>query len=218
MRLSNIAHLYVVRLKARVVLVQELFAVFGIAVGVALLFASQVASTSLDGSVAQLTNGVVGQAKYQLKARGPEGFSEALLGEVQRLPGVRAAVPVLDQQATVIGPNGSSSVDLVATEPRYVHLAGALLRHFTAAELTHHALCWRCRRRSCTSSGCVPLEVVKLQIGASVVRALVGAELTERNDRGACQQPDCACADDLRPETDGHAGPDHPNVRSDATR
>ena len=52
MRLSNIAHLYVVRLKARVVLVQELFAVLGIAVGVALLFASQVASTSLDGSVA----------------------------------------------------------------------------------------------------------------------------------------------------------------------
>ena len=48
MRLSNIAHLYLVRLKARVVLVQELFAVLGIAVGVALLFASQVASTSLE--------------------------------------------------------------------------------------------------------------------------------------------------------------------------
>ena len=39
-----------------VVAVQELLAVLGIAVGVALLFASQVASTSLDGSVRQLTS------------------------------------------------------------------------------------------------------------------------------------------------------------------
>ena len=48
-RLVNLSHLYLVRLKARVVLVQELFAVLGIAVGVALLFASQVASTRLNG-------------------------------------------------------------------------------------------------------------------------------------------------------------------------
>ncbi len=61
MRLSSIAHLYRVRLKARLVLVQELLAVLGLAVGVALLFASQVASASLNGSVRQLTNGIVGQ-------------------------------------------------------------------------------------------------------------------------------------------------------------
>jgi putative ABC transport system permease protein len=51
MRLSSIAHLYRVRLKARLVLVQELLAVLGLSVGVALLFASQVASASLNGSV-----------------------------------------------------------------------------------------------------------------------------------------------------------------------
>ncbi|HYM45497.1 MAG TPA: ABC transporter permease, partial [Solirubrobacteraceae bacterium] len=180
MRLSNIAHLYVVRLKARVVLVQELFAVLGIAVGVALLFASQVASTSLDASVGQLANGVVGQSKYQLKARSSQGFSEALVGEVQRLPGVRAAVPVLEQEVSVIGPDGSRPVDLIATDPRSVHLAGRLLRHFTAAQLIHKRVL-ALPAPIANELGVGPLEVVKLQIGARVVSALVGAELTARN-------------------------------------
>ncbi len=180
MRLSNIAHLYVVRLKARAVLVQELFAVLGIAVGVALLFASQVASTSLDASVSQLTEGVVGQSTYQLKARGPRGFSESLLGEVQRLPGVRAAVPVLERQASVAGPSGSQSIDLIATDPRDVHLTGRLLQHIPAAQLAHqHVIALPMPIAS--KLGVVPLDVVKLQIGARIVRSLVGAELTSRS-------------------------------------
>jgi putative ABC transport system permease protein len=179
-RLSNIAHLYVVRLKARVVLVQELFAVLGIAVGVALLFASQVASTSLDASVAQLTTGVVGQATYQLKARGPRGFSESLLGEVQRLPGVRAAVPVLERQASVAGPLGSQSIDLIATDPRDVHLTGRLLQHIPAAALAHqHVIALPAPVAD--KLGVAPLEIVRLQVGARIVRSLVGAELTKRS-------------------------------------
>jgi putative ABC transport system permease protein len=180
MRLSNIAHLYVVRLKARVVLVQELFAVLGIAVGVALLFASQVASTSLDASVAQLTSGVVGQSTYQLKARGPQGFSESLLGEVQRVPGVRAAVPVLDRQASVTGPSGSQSVDLIATDPSDVHLTGSLLRHVPAAQLTRqHVIALP--SPIADKLGVAPLNLVRLQVGARTVRALLGAELTQRS-------------------------------------
>ena len=180
MRLSNIAHLYVVRLKARVVLVQELFAVLGIAVGVALLFASQVASTSLDASVTQLTNGVVGQSTYQLKARGPRGFSESLLGEVQRLPGVRDAVPVLEIQASVIGPLGTQPVDMIATDPRDVHLAGRLLRHFTGAQLVSKRVL-ALPAPIATKIGVGPLQLVKLQVGPQIVHAFVGFELTERN-------------------------------------
>ncbi len=180
MRLSNIAHLYVVRLKARVVLVQELFAVFGIAVGVALLFASQVASTSLDASVSQLTNGVVGQSTYQLKARGPQGFDESLLGEVQHLPGVRAAVPVLERQASVTGSLGSQSVDLIATDPRDIHLTGSLLRHIPSAQLTHQHVV-ALPSPIADKLGVAPLDVVRLQVGAKTVRALLGAELTKRS-------------------------------------
>lgn len=177
MRLSNIAHLYVVRLKARVVLVQELFAVLGIAVGVALLFASQVASTSLNGSVAQLTKGVVGEASYQIKARGPGGFAQTMMGEVRMLPGVRAVVPVLEANASVSGPHGSRSVDLIATDPRYVHLAGALLRHFNAAQLSH-ARVLGLPAPIARGLGVEPLEIVRLQVGTRVFRALVGLELT----------------------------------------
>jgi putative ABC transport system permease protein len=180
MRLSNIAHLYVVRLKARVVLVQEMFAVLGIAVGVALLFASQVASTSLDASVSQLTSGVVGQSTYQLKARSPRGFSESLLGEVKRLPGVRAAVPVLEVQASVIGPRSTQPLDLIATQPGDVHLTGQLLRHFTGAQLAGKRVL-ALPAPIASKLGVGPLELIKLQVGPNVVHALVGLELTERN-------------------------------------
>lgn len=122
-RLSNVAHLYVVRLKARAVLVQEVFAILGIAVGVALLFASQVASASLNGSVAQMTSSVIGKATLQLEARDSHGFSEGLLREVQHTPGVRTAVPVLEQRIGLIGPTGSENVDLIGVEPGMVRLA-----------------------------------------------------------------------------------------------
>lgn len=188
MRISNIAHLYLVRLKARVVLVQELFAVLGIAVGVALLFASQVASTSLNKSVAELTKGVVGQASYQLKARSPSGFDETLVGEVQRIPGVRAVVPVLESPASVSGPRGSESIDLIATDPRYVHFAGALLRHFSASHLAHTRVI-ALPTPIANAIGVGALEVLKLQVGARVVRALVGLELNSHSIGALANNP-----------------------------
>lgn len=188
MRLSSIAHLYRVRLRARNVLVQELLALLGLAVGVALLFASQVASASLSGSVRQLTDGVVGHAAYQLDARGPRGFSEALLGEVQRLPGVRAAVPVLETETTVRGPDGSRSVDLIATDPRYVHLAGPLLRHFNASQLQNQRVI-ALPAPVAEAIGTGPLEVVQLDVGARSVQALVGAELNARSIGALANSP-----------------------------
>jgi putative ABC transport system permease protein len=132
-KLSNIASLYLLRLRAR--LVQELFAVLGIAVGVALLFASQVANTSLNGSVDQLTSGIVGRASLQLEARDPEGFDERVLARVQRLPGVRQAAPVLATDAYLIGPAGRRVVYLIGADPSFAHLGGVLLRHLTATQL-----------------------------------------------------------------------------------
>ena len=86
MRLSSILRLYRVRIRAR--LTQELFAVLGIAIGVSLLFASQVVNTSLNGSVERLTKGIVGQMRFQLAARDSHGFDERLLRQVEALPGV----------------------------------------------------------------------------------------------------------------------------------
>ncbi len=176
MRLSNIADLYVVRLRARLVLVQELFAMLGIAVGVALLFASQIATASLNGSVRQLTSEVVGQMQLQLEARDPQGFNERLLGEVQRLPGVRAALPVIEAPANVVGPTGQQAVELLGTEPSFAPHSSPLLRHFSYAQLAHQrALALPSQVAQTIGAG--PLEVIKLQVGASDIRALVGTEL-----------------------------------------
>ena len=125
MRLSSIIRLYRVRLRARAV--QELFAVIGIAIGVALLFASHVASTSLDRSVQQLTRGIVGHMRFQLAARDSHGFDERLLAQVRSIPGVRAAVPVLEAQANLVGDGGSRSIDLIGTDPRAARLGGGLV-------------------------------------------------------------------------------------------
>lgn len=123
----NALHLYRVRLRARVV--QECFAVLGIAAGVALLFASQVANTSLQSSVTALSHGIVGRATLQLLARDPHGFSESALARVRAIPGVRVAAPLLEANANAIGPHGSESVELIGADSSLSKLGGALVRH-----------------------------------------------------------------------------------------
>jgi putative ABC transport system permease protein len=124
-RAGNLLHLYRVRVRAR--LVQECFAIVGIAAGVALLFASQVASQSLSSSVAQLSHGIVGNASLQLLARDPHGMPERLVGQVRRIPGVRVAAPLLEASADASGPQGTRSVELVGADGRLKALGGALV-------------------------------------------------------------------------------------------
>jgi putative ABC transport system permease protein len=124
---GNVLHLYRVRLRAR--LLQELFAVVGIAAGVALLFASQVASQSLSSSVAQLSHGIVGNATLQLIARDAGGFDEGLVRQVRALPGVRVAAPLLEGSAAASGPRGHESVELVGADASLSQLGGTLVHH-----------------------------------------------------------------------------------------
>jgi putative ABC transport system permease protein len=123
----NVLHLYRVRLRAR--LLQECFAVVGIAAGVALLFASQVATSSLSSSVAQLSRGIVGNATLQLLARDPHGFDASVLARVRAIAGVRAAAPLLEASTQASGPRGSKSVELVGVDSSLTALGGSLVRH-----------------------------------------------------------------------------------------
>ncbi len=127
MKLANALHLYGLRLRAR--FVQELLAVLGIAAGVALLFASQVSSTSLQSSVSQLSRGIVGKASLQLIARDPHGFPQSTLAQVRAIPGVRVAAPLLEAQAEAIGPRGRESIQLIGADPSLARLGGRLVRH-----------------------------------------------------------------------------------------
>jgi putative ABC transport system permease protein len=125
----NVLALYRVRLRAR--LLQEVFALIGIAAGVALLFASQVASSSLQSSVTQLSHGIAGKATLQLLARDPQGFPEATLADVRRIAGVRVAAPVLEASANAIGPRGSQPVQLIGADSSLSELGGLLTRHLS---------------------------------------------------------------------------------------
>jgi len=130
MRLSNLAHLYVVRLRTR--LVAELLAVAGIAVGVALVFAALVANASLTGAMQELMRGIVGDATLQVSARGPQGFDQRLLRQVRRIDGVQVAAPVLEVRANLVGPRGRRSVLLVGGEAQLARLGGRLVNGLSA--------------------------------------------------------------------------------------
>jgi putative ABC transport system permease protein len=172
MSLPNLLYFYRRRLRAR--FVQELFALMGIAVGVALLFAVQVSNTSLSASIAQLTHGIAGTAQWQLAARDPEGFDAKLLGRVERIDGVKAAAPLLQATANAVGPRGQRAITLLASDPRLARLGGTLLSGYSSGRLASlHAVV-------------LPVAVAKalgvrfgnsvtLQINGRAVKAPVGA-------------------------------------------
>jgi putative ABC transport system permease protein len=179
MSLSDILFLYRARLRARAVLVQEAFAVLGIAVGVALLFASQVASTSLTRSVAQMTRQVVGDTQFQFYARGPRGVDERVVKEAQGVPGVRVALALVEQPANLIGPRGQRSIELIGADPRFAHFAGRMLRRFSAKQLAAEqaiALPGPLAREIGAEG---PLETLKLQLGARTVPTILGTIVSE---------------------------------------
>ena len=111
MKLSNILYLYRSRLRTR--LVQEGFAALGIAIGVALLFASQVANTSLTGSAGDVVHQFVGSARLQLSARSPEGFDQETAIRVSRLPGVKSSASILREDASVVSGRAQEPVQLL---------------------------------------------------------------------------------------------------------
>jgi putative ABC transport system permease protein len=185
MPLGEMYGVYRAWLLSKRVLVLESFAVLGLAIGVALLFASQVASTSLDSSVRELTNRIVGSSQLQLDSRDASGFSQGLVSQVARMPGVKAALPVLEQPATVIGPKGEASVDLLGADPRFAR-AARFLPHMSAGQLERQkglvlpsALA--------ASLGVGPLEGVTVQVGEKVVGSYVGATLGPSQIGGLAQ-------------------------------
>lgn len=133
MRPSTVARLYWTRLRHR--LPQELLALAGIAIGVALVFAALVANTSLTGSMRELTKGVVGKATLQVTARGPDGFDARLLDRVRAMDDVEDAAAVLEARANLVGPTGRKSVLLVAGDYTFSSLGGTLLPHFDDARI-----------------------------------------------------------------------------------
>jgi putative ABC transport system permease protein len=105
--------------------VEELFAAFGIAIAVALLFAVTVASGSVGSSAKEVNRALVGPATLQLRARGPEGLAESLLGRVEGLDGVQHAAPLLEEDATLAAGDGATvPINLAGTDVSLAVLDG----------------------------------------------------------------------------------------------
>lgn len=113
MRFSSILYFYGRRLRTHPV--QETLAGLGIAIGVALVFAVQVANSSITNGSQRVVKSIVGGANLQLRTRSAAGLDERLADRVRALPGVQQAAPVLDLNASVQGPHGRTvAVQLVS--------------------------------------------------------------------------------------------------------
>lgn len=138
MKTRNLLFLYVQRVRTHPL--QELLAMLGIAVGVALMFAVLVANGSVAGSVEQLVKGVTGDAQLQVAARDRHGFDAGLVERIERLSDVRAAAPLVDMRTTLTGPRGTvRTVDLIGGDARLGAIGGELLRELVSPHirLTH---------------------------------------------------------------------------------
>jgi putative ABC transport system permease protein len=110
------------RRRLRVHAVQELLAGLGVAIAVALVLATTIASHSIAGSAGEVVHAVIGPASLQIRARGSDGFDERLLKRVERLPGVEQAAPLLEATATIRSAPGASGAGAKSVK---VDLAGA---------------------------------------------------------------------------------------------
>ncbi len=133
MKLGNLLFLYVQRVRTHPL--QELIALVGIAVGVALVFAVQVANTSVSASVERLVSATTGAAELQLVARSSAGFDAAVLERVARLPGVERAAPLLELRVGLHGRQGTTSAVLLGSDRRLLTMGGELAREFASPSL-----------------------------------------------------------------------------------
>ncbi len=204
MKVRNVPMILGGHVRSRSAMLQLGFAAFGISVGVALLFGSQIASTTLTHSAAQLnTTQLVGAAQLQLDSPGPEGFPQTLLAEVRRAPGVTKTLPVIEEQATVIGRSGERSVDLIGVEPSSLGATAPILRQFSKKVLN--------RAKAIALPGPLVNEIragvtAKLQISGQVVTTLVGATLTHA-DLGSLLHSPVALTSISYAQRVSHSGP-----------
>jgi putative ABC transport system permease protein len=201
-KLSNVAGLYTMRLRAQ--LGQELLALVGIAVGVSLLFSALVANTSLTGSFERVTRGVVGDARFQLAARGGT-FMPDELRVVQALPGVDAAAAVIEVRGEARGPRGSRSVELFGVTPDFARLDGALTHGFSYAFFVNvRALALPTPLGD--SLGVALGQLVTLNLGRRTVEARVAARLQATEAGGLFSSPIAIAPLTYAQELSGHRG------------
>ena len=171
----TLLYLYGWRLRAHPF--QELLAGAGIAVGVALLFAVQVANTSVTGSVEQLLHAITGTAQMELAARDDQGLDAHLLDAVRATPGVVTAAPTIEHRGVIAGPHGSEAIELIGVDPSLAALNGPATREFGAGRLTIPDRSILIPDRLARVTGVEPGDFVTLDLAGRARRVRVSALL-----------------------------------------
>ncbi|HXD53140.1 MAG TPA: FtsX-like permease family protein [Solirubrobacteraceae bacterium] len=134
MAFSTLVYFYLRRLRSHPV--QEGLAGLGIAIGVALVFAVQIANGSITNASRHVVASIVGVADVQVRARSEGGLPQTLVEEVRRLPGVRVAAPVLNLSGSVRAASGRSvAVQFASADATLPAIAG-MARQLEQAHLT----------------------------------------------------------------------------------
>jgi putative ABC transport system permease protein len=134
MSLTTQLYFYIRRLRTHPV--QEALAGLGIAVGVALVFAVQVGNGSITAGSDHVVRSIVGVADLQLRARGPNGMPESVAKQVEKLPGVALAAPVLDVGGMVRGANGNDAVVQLASAATSLPNIAGIAKNIEQSHLT----------------------------------------------------------------------------------
>ncbi len=177
----------------RVQPLRELMAIAGVAAGVALLFAVQVAHRSVTGSFEEIEHGVAGRATLELSSRGADGFSQRISEEVGQMHDVKALAPVLTQPIVAIGPTGRRALTLVGSTLQIASLQGRLSLEFQRAGESAHRGFLVLTEPTARSIGTKPGMEIAIQIRGQTKHMVVGA-VVPSNKIGAVAESPVAAA------------------------
>ncbi len=159
----------------RVQPLRELFAIGGVAAGVALLFAVQVAQSSVTGSFEEITRGVAGHATLEVAARGPLGFDQRVSEEVERMADVKVAAPIFQQPIVAVGLKGRRALTLIGATEQILPLGGRLSSAFQHAAEGNQRGLLILTESSARAIGVRPGEEVRALIAGRSVRLTLDA-------------------------------------------
>jgi putative ABC transport system permease protein len=174
------ALIYFYRRRLRAHGMQELLAGVGIAAGVSLVLAAGIAQGSITDATRTVLRAVIGPADLQLRARGPEGFPESRLAQVEAVPGVKQAAPLLERTMRVEGPGGRHASVYVAGTVLSLGVLDELGRTLPLSASEQHTVALStasARAVGFTVSDLAAHDRVKLAVGGLARRVRVSALL-----------------------------------------
>jgi putative ABC transport system permease protein len=173
----------------RVQPLRELFAIGGVAAGVALLFAVQVAQSSVTGSFEAIAHGVAGRATLELAARSTAGFNAKLAEEVQQMPDVKASAPIFQQPIVAIGAAGRRPLTLIGATEQIVPLGGRLSSAFQRAAEGHQRGLVILSESTAHAIGVRPGGEVRLLLAGRTVHLTLDATVPNKELGPAAESP-----------------------------